>query len=80
MTDRAALHDLVDRIPEDAIGIASRQLAWLCEGEPGVLQGSLPIDDEPLSAEDVERWDTLAGRFLQQGGVPQDVVERLVAG
>lgn len=83
MTTRQALHDLIDDLPEDALGEAERSLARLkAPAADAALEAmrNAPIDDEPLTAREAEalrRWE--AG---QRGGrsYTEDEVEQLLSG
>jgi hypothetical protein len=51
---REALHELIDRIPENDIVAAQRLLEHLARSAPFRAAMSAPIDDEAVTAGDVE--------------------------
>jgi hypothetical protein len=60
MTTRAALHDLVERLPESALPAAEESLERLAKNGGGFSEEfwkwleKAPIDDEPLSEREIE--------------------------
>jgi len=68
-TAKAFLHDLIDRLPENVLEQAGRVLVALVD-DP-VYRGFLaaPLDDEPITEEDIEaieeaRADRVEGRLI----------------
>ena len=66
---REALHELIDRLPEDEIAAAQRFLAYLATGALFRATHSAPPDDEPVTRGDMEsiaraRSDVQAGRVV----------------
>jgi hypothetical protein len=64
---REALHELIDRIPENEIVVAQRVLERLARDAAFRAAMSAPLDDEPVTAGDAEaiaraRRDLQAGR------------------
>jgi hypothetical protein len=64
---REALHELIDRIPENEIVVAQRVLERLARDAGFRAAMSAPLDDEPVTAGDAEaiaraRRDLQAGR------------------
>jgi hypothetical protein len=51
---REALHELIDRLPEDEIAAAQRFLAYLATSAAFRATLSAPPDDEPVTRGDVE--------------------------
>lgn len=66
---REALHQLIDRLPEDEIAAAQRYLAYLATSAAFRATLSAPPDDEPVTTGDTEaiaraRRDIKAGRVV----------------
>ena len=63
MTTRAALHGLIDELPDDALDAADRSLRRLRD-DP-VLRAFLtaPEDDEPLSKEEAAMLDERLAKY-----------------
>jgi hypothetical protein len=61
--NREALHDLVNRIPENDLAAAQRYLQYLA-ASPAYRAGlSAPPDDEPVIADDSEAIEKAAGEI-----------------
>jgi hypothetical protein len=65
---REALPELIDRIPENDIVSAQRVLEHLTRSASFRAAMSAPIDDEPVTADDVEAI-ALSQRDVQEGRV-----------
>jgi hypothetical protein len=67
MTSRAALHEILDRLPEEALPAVEASLSRFANGDDdfrAFLDG-LPEDDEPLSERElaaIKRWEAGASR------------------
>lgn len=72
------LHKLVDELPEGEIQAAERCLESLCNHRDPVLDAirSAPIDDEPLTDEDLRAIEEGEREIAAGGGIPHDGIRR----
>jgi hypothetical protein len=61
--NREALHDLVNRIPENDLAAAQRYLQYLAASPAYRAALSAPPDDEPVTADDSEAIEKAAGEI-----------------
>ena len=75
---RERLHRLVDELLDDDIDEAERYLKYLCTGEdpPLYTRETAPIDDEPLTAEDLEAIEEAERDIAAGNGIPHEEVMR----
>ena len=74
---RHALHELVDRIPEEEISAAQRFLEHLAVSPAYRTALSSPPDDEPVSAGDADairraQEELRIGKIVPHGDVPRE--------
>jgi hypothetical protein len=73
---RAALHELIDSLPDDRLTEAGQRLADLCD-DPALRAALLaPADDEPLTDEDLAAIGEGREELARGLGVPSDEVRR----
>ncbi|MDE0175386.1 MAG: hypothetical protein OYH76_01115 [Defluviicoccus sp.] len=75
---RERLHRLVDEVPDQDIDVVEHLLECLCAGEYPTLHTpeTAPIDDEPLTEEDLEAIEE-ARRDIEAGnGIPHEEIMR----
>ena len=71
MTTRQALHDLVDRLPDEQLAAAEERLSELTPISNEEFWKRLedaPYDDEPLTEREIralEKWDRGESRFVR---------------
>ena len=72
------LYSLIDRLPEQEIEAAQRYLEFLCQHEDPVIRAMrcAPIDDEPLTDEDLETIEEGRREIAAGRGIPHDEVCR----
>ena len=75
---RERLHRLVDELPDDDIDAAERYLKCLCAGEdpPLYTPETAPIDNEPLTAEDLKAIEEGERDIAAGNGIPHEEVMR----
>jgi hypothetical protein len=62
-SNREALHDLINRIPEDDLAAAQRYPEYLATSPAYRAAMSAPPDDEPVTARDSEAIEKAAGEI-----------------
>jgi hypothetical protein len=81
VTTRESLHDLLDELPESVLGEVESALRRFAPGERSALRAFLetaPLDDEPLTDEDIRAIDE-ARKDLRTGRlVPHSKVMEMV--
>ena len=73
---RRALHDLIDRIPEEELGAAHRFLEYLAVSPAYRAALSAPPDDEPVTQADAEAIAQAQEEIRTGKRVPHDEVLR----
>ncbi len=74
--DRETLHHLIDRVPDNEIPTAHRFLQFLASSPAYRAALSAPIDDEPVTEEDVESIAKTADDIQAGRVVPHEEILR----
>ncbi len=79
MTTRAALHELVDRLPDDLLDRAAHTLATIQDDPVMRTLENASLDDEPYTDEERREDDRIIERFRREGGgMTSEEVLRLI--
>ena len=81
MTTREALHDLLDELPESMLDFAEASLQRLRSAESDPFwkaQQNAPVDDEPLTPEELQAIEEGLASMREGRGVPHAAVKRLL--
>jgi hypothetical protein len=75
---RADVHALVEALPDAELAEAKRYLTGLSTQNDPALRAALlaPMDDEPLTEEDVAAIDEARAELAQGQGIPNEVARR----
>ncbi|MCX6020164.1 MAG: hypothetical protein NTZ05_00235 [Chloroflexi bacterium] len=83
MTTKDRLHQLIDQLPDQGVVAAEEFLSELVEagGDPVLrMLNNAPLDDEPLTEEDIAAIQAAKARIRSGRGVPHEEAKRRLLG